>query len=83
MSATTKEKYCPDCNRGIGFWSAPDESPCRCTRDKRPKFKIVPCSCHCGGSQAWVKVEEDGVQIMYGCVCHNSLPSNALVVGNA
>lgn len=40
-------------------------------------FKAVPTSCRCGGSWAWVEVE-DGKHTMIGCVCHNTLPVNVL-----
>lgn len=36
-------------------------------------FKAVPTSCRCGGSWAWVEIEE-GKQTMIGCVCHHTLP---------
>jgi hypothetical protein len=39
-------------------------------------FQAVPCSCRCGGSWAWVEVE-DGKHTMIGCVCHHTLPVNA------
>jgi hypothetical protein len=35
MAKYIKEReYCPKCGRGIGFWDAPDESPCACKKDK-------------------------------------------------
>lgn len=39
-------------------------------------FKAVPCSCRCGGSWAWVEIN-DGLHTMIGCVCHHTLPVNA------
>jgi len=33
-------------------------------------FKIVPTSCRCGGSLAWVAIERSGVEVMIGCICH-------------
>jgi len=33
-------------------------------------FKIVPTSCRCGGSYAWVQINENGAEVMMGCVCH-------------
>lgn len=33
-------------------------------------FKIVPASCQCGGTLAWVSVLEGGSEMMIGCVCH-------------
>lgn len=50
-------------------------------------YKIVRASCVCGGTQAWVRLEngptEDGgvVHIMVGCICHNALPPDAKVIG--
>lgn len=33
-------EYCPKCHRGIGFWDAPDESPCDCARrEAAPRVK--------------------------------------------
>lgn len=33
-------------------------------------WRIVPCSCTCGGRWAWVKPRPSGAQEMVGCVCH-------------
>jgi hypothetical protein len=38
-------------------------------------WKIIPTSCACGGSWAWVKVVPQG-DMMYGCICHHSPYSN-------
>lgn len=34
-------------------------------------FKMVPCSCRCGGRYAWVELTERG-DVMIGCVCHHA-----------
>lgn len=35
-------------------------------------WKIVPCSCACGGRYAWLKPSSyGGSESMFGCVCHN------------
>lgn len=44
-------------------------------------FKVVNASCACGGQQAWMEVRPDGVEVMLGCICHNTLPTNAGVFG--
>lgn len=31
-------------------------------------WRIVPCSCSCGGEWAWI----DGDSRMHGCVCHRT-----------
>lgn len=30
ISSEPVNQYCKKCHRGIGFWAAPDESPCSC-----------------------------------------------------
>lgn len=48
-------------------------------------FKIVRAACQCGGTQAWMKLRISGdgvVGEMVGCICHNSLPPDAKVIGD-
>lgn len=51
-------------------------------------YKVVPASCVCGGSQAWVKLipgpwETGGVaEEMVGCICHHALPADAKIIGD-
>lgn len=35
-------------------------------------WKVVPCSCSCGGRWAWVKPCPPHSEKMVGCVCHNT-----------
>ena len=35
-------------------------------------WKIVACSCACGGRWAWMKPRPSGAHGMHGCVCHNT-----------
>jgi hypothetical protein len=47
-------------------------------------YKVVPASCHCGGTQAWVKLRIDHAGVdeeMVGCICHNPLPWDAKIIG--
>jgi hypothetical protein len=44
-------------------------------------YKVVPASCQCGGTQAWVIIHPSGVDEMLGCICHNVLPYDAKVIG--
>lgn len=44
-----------------------------------PIFVITPCSCTCGGGKAWMVQRQSGAWEMYGCICHNTLPPNAVV----
>lgn len=33
-------------------------------------WRIVPCSCTCGGRFAWLKPRPSGAHEMFGCICH-------------
>ena len=47
-------------------------------------YKVVPASSACGGTRAWVKLRIDPtgvVEEMVGCICHNTLPPDAKVIG--
>jgi hypothetical protein len=44
-----------------------------------PLFKIVHAAASCGGTLAWVQVEE-GIERMLGCICHYTLPKYARVL---
>lgn len=35
-------------------------------------YKIVPCSCICGGNIAWMGQRPSGAWEMIGCVCHQT-----------
>jgi hypothetical protein len=35
-------------------------------------YRIVPCSCICGGNIAWVGIRPSGAEEMIGCVCHQT-----------
>ncbi|MFA6519447.1 MAG: hypothetical protein WCT41_01330 [Candidatus Paceibacterota bacterium] len=37
----------------------------------RKGWKILPCSCECGGKYVWQKPRPSGVHENFGCVCHN------------
>ncbi len=44
-----EEKYCPNCGRGIGFWTGPDESPCsgrapKCVKT-HPTYREIHDAC--------------------------------------
>lgn len=51
----------------------PDEAKKNLAKLYDQGYKIVSCSCACGGSWAWVK-KDLGAEIMQGCVCHTNLP---------
>lgn len=38
----------------------------------RAGWKILPCSCECGGSYVWMKPRPSGAHENFGCVCHNN-----------
>lgn len=44
-------------------------------------FKVVPTACACGGLKAWVVVHPNGDEQIVGCICHNSLPYDAKIIG--
>lgn len=44
-------------------------------------YKVTPTACHCGGTQAWVRLR-DGMEEMVGCICHNVLPFDAKIIGD-
>ncbi len=35
---------------------------------------ILPTSCQCGGSYAWLIPKSSGAYETYGCICHNKPP---------
>lgn len=35
-------------------------------------WKILPCSCGCGGGYVWMKPRPSGMHETFGCVCHNN-----------
>lgn len=35
-------------------------------------WKILPCSCECGGGYVWMKPRPSGAHETFGCVCHNN-----------
>lgn len=37
------------------------------------RFRIVPCSCMCGGRWAWTAQAGDEAPMVLGCVCHSPL----------
>lgn len=37
----------------------------------RKGWKIMPCSCECGGRYVWFKPRPPGTHETFGCVCHN------------
>lgn len=48
-------------------------------------YKVVPTSCACGGTQAWVRLRIDSSGVMWemlGCICHNVLPYDAQIIGD-
>lgn len=45
-------------------------------------FHVVLASCGCGGSRAWVELLPDRSQVMHGCICHNTLPEDARILGD-
>ena len=36
-------------------------------------WKIVLCSCSCGGKYAWMKPRPSGAYEMVGCICHTDI----------
>lgn len=42
------------------------------TNALRAGWKIVPCSCACGGKFAWFAPRPSGAHEMFGCVCHSA-----------
>ena len=38
---------------------------------------ILPTSCGCGGSYAWLKPRPSGAKEMFGCVCHKTGQASA------
>lgn len=39
---------------------------------RRAGWKIVACSCACGGRHVWLKPSPSGAFEMVGCVCHRT-----------
>lgn len=37
--------YCRRCGKGVGFWSGPDEGPCKCTEDQMDDFMQANPTC--------------------------------------
>ena len=38
----------------------------------RSGWRIMPCSCMCGGNYVWFKPRPSGMHETFGCVCHNN-----------
>lgn len=46
---------------------------------KTAGWKMVPCSCTCGGDTAWLKPVESGAYEMVGCTCHFTISSQEII----
>ena len=38
------------------------------------RIVVMPTSCECGGSYAWLVQRASGAWEMYGCICHSDPP---------